>query len=138
MGAELVELAMSGAAVFVSAAATDLWGEVKERAGRLLTHGRADRAEAARLEVAYAELALAEETGDGAVVQRIQQDWESRLRELLASDPAAAAELRSLLDILDPGNAAQPSVVVHNHNEGTVHGTVLQIGTVGKLTYGTQ
>ncbi|MFE9421487.1 hypothetical protein ACFYNO_00840 [Kitasatospora sp. NPDC006697] len=129
MGAELVELAASGATALVTAAATDMWAQIRDRAGRLLTRNHADRVDQARLELAQAELEAAGESGDETVVTRIRADWEARLRDQLAHDPAAVAELRELLALLSPSGAAQQVVtVVNNQSTGDIHGTVFQIG----------
>lgn len=137
MGAELAELASSGATTFVGLVVTDAWQQAKERIGRLLARGGDSRLEAARLEVARTELLIADETGDVATTRRIQQDWETRLRDLLLQDPSAAGELRAVLDEFDPRREpSAQSVTVHNKLGSVRHGTVFQIGTMGSLSNG--
>ncbi len=129
-GTELAELAASGATALVGAVATDLWGQVRDRVGRLLTRGREGRVEAARMELAYAEVLDAEENGLPEVREGVRQDWEQRLLTVLREDPTAVAELRALLDEIAPQAGGHRIEVTTIHNEITadVHGVALQIG----------
>ncbi|MFJ8442712.1 hypothetical protein [Kitasatospora griseola] len=132
VGTELAELAASGATALVGAVATDLWGQVRDRVGRLLTRGRESRVEAARIELAYAEVLDAEENGRPEIRETVRQDWEHRLLTVLREDPAAVAELRALLDEIAPQGDGQRVEVTTIHNEisGDVRGIALQIGRV--------
>ncbi|MFJ1796412.1 hypothetical protein [Kitasatospora griseola] len=132
VGTELAELAASGATALVGAVATDLWGQVRDRVGRLLTRGRESRVEAARIELAYAEVLDAEENGRPEIRETVRQDWEHRLLTVLRDDPTAVAELRALLDEIAPQGDGQRVEVTTIHNEisGDVHGIALQIGRV--------
>ncbi|RKE17027.1 hypothetical protein [Streptomyces sp. TLI_171] len=130
VGTELAELAAAGASAMAGAVATDVWHQVRDRVGRLLTRGREGRVEAARLEVDIAELLDADEHGWPERRERVERDWEQRLLLVLADHPDAVAELRSLLDTI--GLAADPRVqvtTVHNEISGGRHGITLQIGT---------
>ncbi|MGW4384727.1 hypothetical protein [Kitasatospora sp. NPDC004531] len=132
VGTELAELAASGATALVGAVATDLWGQVRDRVGRLLTRGRESRVEAARIELAYAEVLDAEENGLADVRENVRQDWEQRLLTVLREDPTAVAELRALLDEIAPQGGPRIEVTtVHNEISADVHGIALQIGRVG-------
>ncbi|MFD5563109.1 MULTISPECIES: hypothetical protein [Kitasatospora] len=132
VGTELAELAASGATALVGAVATDLWGQVRDRVGRLLTRGRESRVEAARIELAYAEVLDAEENGRPEIRETVRQDWEHRLLTVLREDPTAVAELRALLDEIAPqGDGRRVEVTtIHNEISGDVHGIALQIGRV--------
>ncbi|MFD7643606.1 hypothetical protein ACFV4P_23460 [Kitasatospora sp. NPDC059795] len=133
VGTELAELAASGATALVGAVATDLWGQVRDRVGRLLTRGRESRVEAARIELAYAEVLDAEENGLPEVRENVRQDWEQRLLTVLREDPTAVAELRALLDEIAPqgGGPRIEVTTIHNEISADVHGIALQIGRVG-------
>jgi hypothetical protein len=131
MGTELAQLASDGAATFVSLVVTDAWQQAKERIGALLARGGDSRLEAAQLEVARTELLIADENGDQAARNRIQNDWETRLRDLLGRDPSAVEALRAVLDDFTPhGGPPLPSITVRNNVSGRQR-TVVQIGTVG-------
>ncbi|OKI99184.1 hypothetical protein [Kitasatospora sp. CB01950] len=133
VGTELAELAASGATALVGAVATDLWGQVRDRVGRLLTRGRESRVEAARIELAYAEVLDAEENELPEVRENVRQDWEQRLLTVLREDPTAVAELRALLDEIAPqgGGSRIEVTTIHNEISADVHGIALQIGRVG-------
>jgi hypothetical protein len=60
----------------------------------------------------------------------------ARLRRALNADPAAAAELRSLLEECAPQPSPGPSVVVHNTiSGGTQSGTAVQGQNFGALVF---
>lgn len=52
-------------------------------------------------------MAVAREEGDQDGVAGVTAAWRLRLRRLLSEDPAAAAELRALLDEVAPGRASK-------------------------------
>ncbi|MFJ5234671.1 hypothetical protein ACIQBJ_32835 [Kitasatospora sp. NPDC088391] len=134
VGTELAELAAAGATAMAGAVATDLWAQVRDRVGRLLTRGREGRVEAARLEVDYAELLDAEEREQPELRARVERDWEQRLLAVLTAHPDAAVELRELLETLRPGPGTRVEVNhIHNEISGGTHGITLQIGKVGTM-----
>ncbi|MFJ1753278.1 hypothetical protein [Kitasatospora sp. NPDC088134] len=134
VGTELAELAAAGATAMAGAVATDLWAQVRDRVGRLLTRGREGRVEAARLEVDYAELLDAEELEQPEVRARVERDWEQRLLTVLTTHPDAAVELRDLLETLRPGPGTRVEVTnIHNQISGSTHGLTLLVGKVDNL-----
>ncbi|MFD5893482.1 hypothetical protein [Streptomyces sp. NPDC060366] len=142
MEAELVTLAAAGATALVQQMATDGWTAARDRmvaffAGR----GSATPASVEEdLETGRAELVAAQRDEDEELAADVRAEWRARLRRALAADPAAAAELRSLLDELTPPapETRQASVVYHNTMSGTVSdGPVIQIGSSNVNHWGT-
>lgn len=141
METELVALAAAGATALVQQMATDGWTAARDRmvaffAGR----GSATPASVEEdLETGRAELAAAQRNEDEQLVADVRSEWRTRLRRTLAADPAAAAELRALLDELTPATPApRQTFEIHNTNtiSGTVHGTAIQIGHKGRVDPG--
>ncbi|MFC4468069.1 hypothetical protein ACFPH6_26635 [Streptomyces xiangluensis] len=137
MDAELTALAAAGATALVQQMVTDGWGNVRGRVVALFSRGRDEEVVEGELEESRAELVAARDTEDEDAAADVQASWRSRLRRTLREDPAAAAELRALLDELAPQPAApQHSTAVHNtHNTingGVHHGMVIQAHTVGE------
>ena len=145
MDAELTALAAAGATALVQQMVTDGWGNVRDRAAAILSRGREgetapggpdEAAESAELETSRAELVAAQDAGDADAAADVQASWRARLRRALRDDPAAAAELRSLLAELGPGPAAG-TAAVRNSVHGSVHGVVVQGHTFGgRMTVG--
>ncbi|MFC1418119.1 hypothetical protein [Streptacidiphilus cavernicola] len=126
MDAELAGLVGSGATTIVGLMATDLWTQTRDRIGRLFARGADPAAVTADLEASRTELVAARQAGDETAVADVEAEWRSRLRRVLQSDPAAAAELRALLDEVGQGPAEQQGTVVNNTlSGGVVHGTVI-------------
>lgn len=105
--AELVELAGTAGTTIVALLATDAWEKTKTAVAGLWGKVHPQRAEtvAAELVEARADLLAARAGGDTDTEQALIGEWQSRLRRLLAADPAVAGELRRLLGDLTP---AQP------------------------------
>ncbi|WP_394437638.1 hypothetical protein [Streptomyces sp. SGAir0957] len=135
MEAELLALAASGATAVVQQMATDSWGHMRDRIVAFFVR-RGDTTEdvvARQLEESRGDLAAAAASGDEQGAADVEAEWRVRLRRRLLADPAAAAELRAVLDEL-PRPAGQEVVQVHNTIGGGVqHGPVIQAGTVGSL-----
>ncbi|GAA2641790.1 hypothetical protein [Streptomyces vastus] len=137
MDAELTALAAAGATALVQQMVTDGWGNVRDRVVAFFSRGRDEEVVEGELEESRAELVAARDTEDEDAAADVQASWRSRLRRTLREDPAAAAELRALLDELAPQPAApQHSTTVHNtHNTingGVHHGMVIQAHTIGE------
>ncbi|MFD6989633.1 hypothetical protein [Streptomyces sp. NPDC059943] len=140
MEAELVTLAAAGATALVQQMATDGWTAARDRmvaffAGR----GSATPASVEEdLETGRAELVAAQRDEDEELAADVRAEWRARLRRALAADPAAAAELRSLLDELAPASPAPQHVTtVHNTmSGGVVHETLIQTGSIGRVDLG--
>lgn len=140
MEAELVTLAAAGATALVQQMATDGWTAARDRmvaffAGR----GSATPASVEEdLETGRAELVAAQRDEDEELAADVRAEWRTRLRRALAADPAAAAELRSLLDELAPAAPAPQHVTtVHNTmSGGVVRETLIQTGSIGRVDLG--
>ncbi|MFC9324036.1 hypothetical protein [Kitasatospora sp. NPDC057015] len=118
MESELVVLASSAATTMVGLLATDGWEQVKQAVGRLWRRARPDQADTVEAELveARAELLTARQAGDTQAEQDLTAEWRTRLRRLLAADPALAGALRALLAELRPESseeAAGPRVEMH-------------------------
>ncbi|WP_405800072.1 hypothetical protein [Streptomyces sp. NBC_01506] len=141
MEAELVALAAAGATALVQQMATDGWTAARDRMVAFFT-GRGPATPAAveeELDTAQAELVAARRDEDDDLAADVQTEWRTRLRRTLAADPAAAAELRALLDELTPpAPEPRPTTVVYNNTmSGSVtHGPVIQIGSMGNMNQG--
>ncbi|MFD5517856.1 hypothetical protein [Streptomyces sp. NPDC127066] len=134
MEAELVALATAGATVFVEQMATDSWERVRDRIASFFSRrdGAEEEVVEGQLELSRGELTAALRAGDEQTVSDVRAEWRTRLRRTLQADPAAAAELRSVLDELALPRDAQQ--VVHNSISGGVqHAPVIQAGSVGTV-----
>ncbi|MGW2700631.1 hypothetical protein [Streptomyces sp. NPDC001340] len=139
MEAELMALAAAGATAFVQQMAADSWAQARDRIVSFFSRrgGEEDVIEG-ELETSHGELAVAMETGDEQTASDVEAEWRTRLRRTLVANPAAASELRALLDELAPDQSDQQGAVVHNMISGGVqHGPVIQVGNVGSLSFGT-
>ncbi|MFE5738485.1 hypothetical protein [Streptomyces celluloflavus] len=139
MEAELATLAMAGATTLVQQMATGGWERVRQRVASFLARRRGMADEEAlegELEVSRTDVMTAREEGDEDGVRGVTAAWQLRLRRLLREDPAAAAELRALLEELAPEREQVSVREVHNSISGGVqHGMVIQAGVVsGDLT----
>ncbi|MGW1377383.1 hypothetical protein ACWD6P_24370 [Streptomyces sp. NPDC002446] len=133
METELVALATAGATTLVQQMATEGWTAVRGRMAAFLARRRGTAGEEAvegELEGSRADLAAARELGDQAGMDGVTAVWRLRLHRLLSEDPAAAAELRALLDEVAP-QGDHATVRVHNTiNGGVHHGPVIQAGLI--------
>lgn len=139
MEAELVALAAAGATAFVQQMATDSWAEARDRmVSFFLRHrGGEEGVIEAELEASREDLTAALESGDEQITLDVEAEWRTRLRRTLQANPAAASELRALLDELPSVGSRQQVVAVHNTISGGVqHGPVVQAGNVGSLHFG--
>ncbi|WP_405619211.1 MULTISPECIES: hypothetical protein [unclassified Streptomyces] len=135
-------LAAAGATALVQQMATDGWTAARDRMAAFFT-GRGTATAAAveeELDTARAELAAAQRDEDDQLMADVQAEWRARLRRALAADPAAAAELRTLLDELAPAapETGQSRTVYNTINGGTAHGPVIQVGFgwIGEQRFG--
>lgn len=140
METELVALATAGATTLVQQMATDGWGTVRRRMAAFLARRRGAADEEAlqgELDDSRADLMAAQEEGDQDGVTGVTVAWRLRLRRLLSEDPAAAAELRALLDEVAPDRDRPTVQKVENTINGGVHyGTVIQAGFVDHIHRG--
>ncbi|WP_328345482.1 hypothetical protein [Micromonospora sp. NBC_00421] len=98
----LTDLGMTGAAVLVQAAATDMWQVARSGFTRLLGRGDPHRETATvrRLDALAAEVEQAPPAQRDQVRQRLLPAWQMRLSDLIEEDPARTDALRDLRDEL--------------------------------------
>lgn len=107
MDAELASLAGTAATTVVAALATDAWENTRRAIGRLWSRIHPERADTIDAELVEARTDLLKARADGNTETEadIVASWRLRLRQVLAADPSAAAELRQILDELQPAAA---------------------------------
>ncbi|GGN50011.1 hypothetical protein GCM10012285_38580 [Streptomyces kronopolitis] len=141
MEPELAALATAGATALVQQMATDGWAAARRGMAAFLARHRGtndEEALAGELEASRADLAAAREEGDEDGAAGVAAAWRLRLRRLLSEDPAAAAELRALLDEVAPEQERATVGEVHNTVSGGVqHGPVIQAGVISRLDFTT-
>ncbi|MFJ9948982.1 hypothetical protein [Kitasatospora sp. NPDC091207] len=131
MEAEIVQqLVASGATTLVGLMATEAWTQARSRFAALFGRGESDETEAAALERSRTAITRAREAGDAEAVNDLTGTWRGRLREALLENPEVARELQDILDEFRPKPAAAPGSVHNTISGTTVHGMVIQAGTV--------
>ncbi|MFI5755208.1 tetratricopeptide repeat protein [Streptomyces sp. NPDC051569] len=100
MEAELMALAAAGATALVQQMATDGWSRARDRVVRFLAARGSASAESveADLEETRADLVAARQDDDEETADDLRAELRSRLHRTLRADPAAAGDLRALLD----------------------------------------
>ncbi|MEY9847336.1 hypothetical protein [Streptacidiphilus sp. MAP5-3] len=150
MVAELVELATVGSTAFVTAAGGDLWEQFKGGIAKVLGRGKDQRVASAELELARTQILVAAEPAEGpgaaggpatdagtasALAEQTRLAWQARLLEVFAQDATAADEVRALVSDLRAAaqERATGGTTITNSLDGGSHGTVIQVGTIGKV-----
>ncbi|MGW9122567.1 hypothetical protein ACWGRV_39280 [Streptomyces sp. NPDC055663] len=87
------------------------------------------------LEASRAELIAARDGDDPDAVADIEDEWRLRMRRALRADPAAAQELRLLLDEIAPRTAGVSTVTVNNNVSGGTGNVVNQGQNFSGLTF---
>ncbi|MFD7639613.1 hypothetical protein ACFV4P_03075 [Kitasatospora sp. NPDC059795] len=129
MDAELSALAGAAATAIVQRLTTSAWEQIRSAVGTLWRrrHPEREATVLAELGEAREEVAEARHHNDERSERAVLDEWENRLRRLLAADPEAAAQLRELVEELT-GTALtggpSPSVVMNAHASG--HGRIVQ------------
>ncbi|WP_217165898.1 hypothetical protein [Streptomyces sp. AC512_CC834] len=128
MDPETALLAQSAGVTLVTLMTTDAWNRTREGVTRLWRRAQPDRAETVVAELAATrEDALAAGAADDReTLAELHAEWQGRLRRLLAARPDIAAELRELLEELDPGGPTGPAISQHASASG--HARVYQAG----------
>jgi hypothetical protein len=137
MDSELTALATSGATTLVSLMATDSWTHARGLIARLLTRNAPGRSTLAELDDAHSQLTGADPLHAHQTAAELIGQWTTHLQHLMASEPAARDELRSLLRSLErlTGTATTPAATVHNEINGDIHhAPVIQAGRIHTLT----
>lgn len=119
--------------------AVDTWAQARDRMVRFFSRGGGEEdVIEGELETSRGELTAAIEASDEQTALDVEAEWRTRLRRTLVADPAAASELRALLDELAHERDAQHATAVRNTISGGLqYAPVVQAGNVGSLTFGT-
>ncbi|QEU95070.1 hypothetical protein [Streptomyces kanamyceticus] len=140
MDAELTALATAGATALVQQMVTDGWGQVRDRVAGFFARGDADDEEAVagELEESRGDLTAARDSADAEAEADVLAAWRGRMRRALRADPAAAAELRALLEELSPRaeREGRGGDVYNTLNGGVHYGVVIQSGSIGEVRNG--
>ncbi|MGA5703378.1 hypothetical protein [Peterkaempfera bronchialis] len=99
MDAELMALSSTAATTVVGLLATDAWEQARHAMGSLWRRVHPQRAETVEAELTEArtEVLAARASGDEQAEQALVEEWQSRLRRLLAADPQLADEMRRIV-----------------------------------------
>ncbi|MBB1254584.1 hypothetical protein H3146_14615 [Streptomyces sp. OF3] len=121
-------LAQSAGATLVTLMATDAWHRTRDGLTQLWRRMQPQRAAtvAAELEASREDVLVAVAANDQETMHALRLQWQGLVRRLLVAQPAAAEELRRLLDELDPGGSAARQVAQQATASG--HARVYQAG----------
>ena len=114
MDAEVALLAQSAGTTLVALMATDAWHRARDGITQLWRRTQPERAEtvAAELEAGREDV-LAAAADDQQTFEELRLQWQGAVRRLLVARPAAVAELRALLDQLDPDGSVARQITQH-------------------------
>ncbi|MEU1847132.1 hypothetical protein [Micromonospora sediminicola] len=100
MDPQMWALANTAGTTVVALLATDAWSTAKSAVDTVWRRFHPERAEVVEVELVdtRADLVAASEEDRSALEAELAQQWQHRLRRLLARDPEAAVALRRLLD----------------------------------------
>ncbi|MGW6954737.1 hypothetical protein [Streptomyces chartreusis] len=130
----MTSLAQSAGTTLVTLMAADAWQRTRDGLVQLWRRVQPERAEtvAGELDVAREDVLAATVADDHETLDELRAQWQGLVRRLLVSRPAAAAELRRLLDELDPGGSAARQITQHATASG--QGRVYQAGRDQHIT----
>lgn len=95
---DIAGLAALAGSTLVAAAVTDAWETTRHKLARLFGRGQPDPAIERRLDATRDQLAAASAADAERVQAEVAAEWAVRLKDLLADDPGAEAELRALVE----------------------------------------
>jgi len=112
---EVTSLAQSAGTTLVTLMAADAWQHTRDGFTRLWSRMQPERAEtmAAELEAGREDVLTAVAAHDQETLDELRLQWQGFLRRLIVARPDAAAELRRLLDELDPEGSVARQVTQH-------------------------
>ena len=115
MDAEVALLAQSAGTTLVALMATDAWHRARDGITQLWRRTQPERAEtvAAELEAGREDVLAAAAADDQQTLEELRLQWQGAVRRLLEARPAAVAELRALLDQLDPDGSVARQITQH-------------------------
>ncbi|OLF13475.1 hypothetical protein [Actinophytocola xanthii] len=131
MDPELGTLVATAATTLVTALTTGAWDVAKKGVGALWRRVHPDRAETVEAELVEAreQLLAVRHTDDEQLLRDLVDEWQSRLRRLLATAPHLAGELRRLNDELQPVVSASSQIgQLGMQARVSGHGRVYQAG----------
>jgi hypothetical protein len=133
---EIEALAALAGNAIVAAAVTDAFEGVRAKVARIFGRGRSDPRIQRRLDQTRQQLAVTT-PGELERAQETQaRQWQTRIADLLADHPEAAAELQALMAEFQPALPPAGGNVI-NTITGTVHnGPVLMGRDFGPITIG--
>ncbi|MFE2297476.1 hypothetical protein ACFXAW_04685 [Streptomyces sp. NPDC059445] len=134
MDPEVTSLAQSAGATLVTLMATDAWHRTREGLTQLWRRMQPERAEtvAAELVAGHEDVLAAMAANDQETLDELRLQWQGLVRRLIVARPAAAEELRRLLDELDPSGSVARQVTQHATASG--HARVYQAGRDQHIT----
>ena len=115
MDAEVALLAQSAGTTLVALMATDAWHRARDGITQLWRRTQPERAEtvAAELEAGREDVLAAAAADDQQTLEELRLQWQGAVRRLLVARPDAVAELRALLDQLDPVGSVARQITQH-------------------------
>lgn len=115
MDPEVASLAQSAGTTLVTLMATDAWHRTRDGLTQLWRRMQPERTEAvaAELEAGREDVLAAMAANDQEMLTELRLQWQGLVRRLIVARPAAAAELRRLLDEVDPDGTAARRVTQH-------------------------
>ncbi len=115
MDAEVALLAQSAGTTLVALMATDAWHRARDGITQLWRRTQPERAEtvAAELEAGREDVLAAAAADDQQTFEELRLQWQGAVRRLLVARPDAVAELRALLDQLDPDGSVARQITQH-------------------------
>ncbi|MGW5115811.1 hypothetical protein ACWEQ8_10250 [Streptomyces noursei] len=128
MDPEITALAGTAGTTLVTLLTTESWQRIRDRFAALWSRTRSGREidVAEELEATREELLAARAGGDSDLEADVTAEWQSRIRRLMASHPAAVDDLRALLADYPPSE--DPTTTVTQHAVASGSARVYQAG----------
>ncbi|MFJ6723924.1 hypothetical protein ACIQPQ_03325 [Streptomyces sp. NPDC091281] len=120
MDPEVAALAQSAGTALVTLMAADAWQRTRDGFAQLWRRRQPERADivAAELDTGREDVLAAVAAHDQETLDELRLQWQGFVRRLIAAGPAAAQDLRGLLDELDPDGSASRGVTQHATGSG--------------------
>jgi hypothetical protein len=126
----VTSLAQSAGTTLVTLMAADAWQRTRDGFAQLWRRMQPERAEAvvAELEAGREDVLAAVTAQDQQTLNELRLQWQGFVRRLIVARPDAVAELRRLLDELDPGGSAARHIEITQHATASGQARVYQAG----------
>ncbi|MGP2437616.1 hypothetical protein [Streptomyces sp. JW3] len=130
MDPAVTSLAQSAGTTLVTLMAADAWQRTRDGFAQLWRRMQPERAEAvvAELEAGREDVLAAVTAQDQQTLDELRLQWQGFVRRLIVARPDAVAELRRLLDELDPGGSAARQIEITQHATASGQARVYQAG----------